>query len=447
MVVRISPIDRTIIHYGAITLVMPPDKSILHRLLFLGSLTTSSIQVPIPSPHSISHDIIASVLALESLGVPIDIGEREITIQGVGLHGYRAPTHVINCANSGTTARLLMGLLAGQPFESALTGDSSLSKRPMKRLADVLGTMGADIRTSYEGTLPVSIGGTNLHGDRILLPVASAQMKTAVLFAGVFADGVTMLREPAKSRDHTERMMEAFGWGIVPEGEITLQPDPIPSVPEEFRYVVPGDLSSAAFMIVAATLLRRRLILEGVSLNPSRTRFLEVLTLMGLELEAENVTEEWNEPRGNIIVYGDRRTSNLQPFHMDNRDVPLLIDELPVLMVLALFADGQSSIGGASELRVKEADRIALVARQFEAFGVECEELEDGIIIQGAPDQLLRSARIEHGGDHRLAMAFAITALFCDAPCAMSGAEAVAVSYPDFFQHLSQLAKQTVITE
>ncbi len=445
MIVRISPAEKTPPSDDPITLRMPPDKSILHRLLFLGSLTTSAIRIPILGPNSISHDIIATVLALESLGVPVDIGDHEINLQGVGLRGYRAPTHAINCANSGTTARLLMGLLAGQPFASTLTGDSSLSKRPMKRLADILSQMGAKIQAGTNGTLPVAMEGTHLHGANIILPVASAQMKTAALFAGMFADGITTIREPAKSRDHTERMMAAFGWAIEPEGEIRLRPDTTLQVPEEWEYEVPGDPSSAAFMIAASILLKHRLVIQDVSLNPSRTRFLELLTLMGVELEAENVTEEWNEPRGNLTVFGDRRAGTLQPFQIDGRDVPLLIDELPTLMVIALFAAGESSIRGASELRVKEADRIALVAWQFEAFGAEVEELEDGIIIQGEPERILKNARINHGGDHRLAMAFSLAALAADAPCELADAEAVAVSYPDYFEHLSRIVgKETI---
>ncbi|MHB8391955.1 MAG: 3-phosphoshikimate 1-carboxyvinyltransferase, partial [Acidobacteriaceae bacterium] len=385
-------------------------------------------------------DCIASVLALESLGVPVDVGACEINLQGVGRHGYRAPSHAIHCANSGTTARFLIGLLSGQEFVSTLTGDASLSKRPMKRLADVLSLMGAEIATSVDGIMPVAITGQPLHAAAIRLPVASAQMKTAVLLAGLFAEGVTTVREPTHSRDHTERMMAAFRFGIEPLGEISLDPLLAPDLPEEIVYPVPGDLSSAAFMIAAAALLKRRLTISGVSLNPSRTRFLEILTLMGLEVEADDVVEEWNEPRGTLAIYGDRVGATLQPFHIDGRDVPLLIDELPVLMMLALFADGESTIRGAGELRVKEADRIALVARQFEAFSADVEELEDGIIIQGKPERQLKAAPIHHGGDHRLAMAFSISSLFADGPCELSDAEVVSVSYPDFFKHLAQIA-------
>jgi 3-phosphoshikimate 1-carboxyvinyltransferase len=204
-------------------------------------------------------------------------------------------------------------------------------------------------------------------------------------------------------------------------------------------YDVPGDASCAAFLITAAVLLRKRLVIEGVSLNPSRTRFLEMLSLMGVELEASNIIEEWNEPRGNLTIYGDLRTNPLAPFHIDAEDVPLLIDELPILMVLALFADGESMIRGAAELRVKESDRLALTAKQFQAFGVEVEETQDGITIEGIPDRRLLNAPILHGGDHRLLMAFSIAALFCNSPSEIEDAEAAHVSYPDFFHHLQRL--------
>jgi 3-phosphoshikimate 1-carboxyvinyltransferase len=204
-------------------------------------------------------------------------------------------------------------------------------------------------------------------------------------------------------------------------------------------YDVPGDFSCAAFLIAAAVLLRKRLVIEGVSLNPSRTRFLDMLSLMGMELEAREIVEEWNEPRGNLTVYGDLRTVPLVPFQIDAEDVPLLIDELPILMVLALFADGESTISGAAELRVKESDRLALTAKQFHAFGAETEETQDGITIEGIPDRTLLNAPIVHGGDHRLLMAFSIAALFCNSASEIEDAEAAHVSYPEFFHHLQRL--------
>lgn len=418
---------------------MPPDKSILHRLLILGSLTTSHFKIPIASKETISDDVIATILALESLGVPIDIGEKEIELQGVGRHGLRAPTHAINCANSGTTARLMIGLLAGQEFNSVLTGDASLSRRPMKRLGDLLADMDAIIATDPRGTLPVEIAGQRLRGTSVMLPVASAQMKTAVMLAGLFAEGVTTVREPMQSRDHTERMMEAFGFGIEHENAIRIWPDKIGELEEEIVYDVPGDFSCAAFMIAAAVLLLKRVVISGVSLNPSRTRFLDILSLMGVELEAENVTEEWLEPRGDLTIYGDKITEPLHPFNIEGEEVPLLIDELPILLTLALFADGESTVRNAKELRVKESDRLAGIARQFHSFGVELEETEDGITIHGVPERQLWSAPIVHDGDHRLLMSFTIASLFSIHSTEVENIDAAEVSYPEFFHHLWRL--------
>lgn len=424
---------------------LPPDKSLLHRVLFIGSMTQSAFRIPIPSPQAISHDVVATVLALESLGVPVELFGDRIELQGVGRNGYRAPNHVVNCANSGTTARLMMGLLAGQRFNAALSGDDSLSKRPMKRLADQLRRMGAEIVTSMEGTLPVMVRGVHLKGAEIALPVASAQMKSALLIAGLLAEGTTTVHEPWQSRDHTERMLTAFGFGIDSEDlRTTIDPLVTSSIEDEIEYVVPGDISSAAFLVAAAALLGRDAVLKAVLLNPTRTRFLEILTLMGVELESLNVVENWQEPSGDLVVHGSR-TEVLQPFAIDAEDVPLLIDELPMLSVLAAFADGESVIRGASELRKKESDRIALVARQLREFGVSVDESEDGLTIHGEAGRTLKSCAVHHGGDHRLAMAFAVAALRAEHAVEIDEAEAVHVSYPDFFLHLQALAGNSAV--
>ena len=418
--------------------IMPPDKSILHRVLIIGSITRSAFRIPIPSIGAISHDVIATVLALESLGVPVELFPDHIALQGVGRGGHRTPTHVINCANSGTTARLLMGLLAGQSFNAALTGDESLSIRPMKRVANLLAEMGASIVTAPDGTLPVMINGKPLHGATIELPVASAQMKSAVLLAGLYAEGITTVSEPGQSRDHTERMFEAFGFAIdVSDEKISLNPELSAILEDEIEYRVPGDPSSAAFMAVAAVILHKQITISDVLLNPTRTRFLDVLTLMGVEIEARNVSETWGESRGDLFVNG--AIERLEPFHITEEDVPLLIDELPILAVLATFVDGESTMRGASELRHKESDRLKLTATQLKEFGVEVEEFEDGLTVHGMTGRRLTAAPIVHGGDHRLAMAFSIAALQCNEPVQIENAEIVGVSYPDFFTHLALL--------
>jgi 3-phosphoshikimate 1-carboxyvinyltransferase len=450
MTVRISPakidIDSSLSRdFSPIELSVPPDKSILHRLLLIGSLTKSAFRIPIESPRSISHDVIATMLAVESLGVPVEFSDAAIEMNGVGRRGFRMPTHSINCANSGTTARLLMGLLSGQQFESTLTGDASLVTRPMKRVADVLAKMGTSITTTNRGTLPVTISGRELNGAEIVLSVPSAQMKSAVLLAALFANGDTTIRGMIESRDHTERMLSAFGFGIDVGEEIVIHPEVTGDIDEEIEYKVPGDLSCAAFLFAAAILLRKRITVKNVGLNPSRTRFLDMLALMGVECEASNVVDEWNEPRGDVTIYGDRITEVLEPFNIGKDDVSLLIDELPILMALSIFANGESVIRGAGELRLKESDRISLVVKQFRAFGVEVEELEDGMIVQGVPDRRLSSAPIIHGGDHRLAMAFSIAGLFCESEITIEEAESVAISYPDFYSDLEKICGQKLI--
>jgi 3-phosphoshikimate 1-carboxyvinyltransferase len=439
MTIEIGPVE--ISRSAALeTFTLPPDKSLLHRVLFLGSMTHSAFRIPIPSPAEISHDVVASVLALESIGVPVELFARHIELQGVGRNGYRPPNHVINCANSGTTARLLMGLLAGQRFNAALSGDDSLSRRPMKRLADLLRKMGSEIVTSMEGTLPVMVRGMPLTGAAIELPVASAQMKSALLIAGLLAEHPTTVREPWQSRDHTERMLLAFGFGIEADGlETRIDPLVTSTLEDEIEYIVAGDISSAAFVAGAAVLLRRDVCLKGVLLNPTRTRFLDILTLMGVELESLNVVERWEEETGDLYVYGSR-CAGLHPFTIEAEDVPLLIDELPLLSILAVFADGESMISGAGELRRKESDRLGLVARQLAQFGVEVREEEDGLSIRGKLDHPIHVAPVDHGGDHRLAMAFALAALRSDRPVLIEDAEAVNISYPDFFEHLRLLA-------
>jgi 3-phosphoshikimate 1-carboxyvinyltransferase len=440
MTVDIHPVDRLASPGEAVEFVMPPDKSVFHRILFIGSLTQTAFTIPIPSPQAISHDIVATVLALESIGVPVELFPDRVELQGVGRFGYRMPTHLINCANSGTTARLLMGLLAGQQFNCALTGDDSLSVRPMKRLANLLSQLGAQLVTAPEGTLPLMINGRRLHGADVTLPVASAQMKSAILLAGLHAEGVTSVTEPSQSRDHTERMLEAFGFGLEwDEDRISIDPSVAPALDDEILYTVPGDISSAAFLIVAAVLLKRRITIRGVLINPTRSRFLDILTLMGVVMESTNITTQWGEDRGDLTVFADA-CDGLLPFSIDASDVPLLIDELPVLMILAAFAEGESAVHGAGELRHKESDRLGLTSRQLQAFGVEVLEHADGISIHGIADRQLHSCEVVHGSDHRLAMSFSIAALFCNDAVRIEESEAVSISYPEFYEHLATLA-------
>jgi 3-phosphoshikimate 1-carboxyvinyltransferase len=442
MIVEIAPFDGERIERETATLIMPPDKSVLHRLLIIGSLTTTSFTIPIEDPHLMSHDVIATVLALESVGVPVELFNSHIELQGVGLAGFKPSNHIINCANSGTTARLIMGLLAGLPFSSVLSGDDSLSRRPMKRLSNLLiEKMGADIITSPEGTLPAMIQGKDLYGATTELAVASAQMKSAILLAGIFAEGETKVKEPTQSRDHTEMMLEAFGYGVIydEQGYIAIEGKRPFVLEDEIVFDIPGDISSAAFMAVAAILLKTDVAIDGVLLNPTRTRFLDLLAVMGVEFESENVTEVWNEDRGTLKIYGSR-TEKLAPLHVTAEDASLLIDELPILGLLCCFAEGESVFEGVSELRVKESDRIKSLVDQLHEFGVQAEERPDGFTIHGIPDRTLSATQIRHAEDHRLAMTFTVAALFNDTVLRIEEAEVVKVSYPQFFEHLAQLA-------
>lgn len=443
MYVEIAPGSRTGISLPE-PFIMPPDKSILHRLLLIGSLTNTAFTIPIQDQHWMSHDVVATVLALESLGVPVELFQTHIELQGIGAKAFRTPTHIINCANSGTTARLLIGLLAGQNFSAILSGDDSLSRRPMARLSKLLvDQMGANIQTTPEGTLPAMIHGAPLHAATIELPVASAQMKTALLLAGMHAEGVTKISEPSQSRDHTECMLEAFGYGMVEEEQyITVEGQRPFALEEEIVYDLPGDPSSAAFIVAAALLLKQDVRIAGVSLNPTRTRFLDMLAVMGAEFESEEVREEWGEDRGTLILYGSK-LDKLTPVHITSEDASLLIDELPVLGLLAAFADGESHFEGVSELRVKESDRIHHLVAQFAEFGIAASERPDGFSVVGKPDRELSATKVAHVGDHRLAMTFSLAALFNDMLLRIEEAEVVSVSYPQFFEHLRIMAGES----
>ena len=422
-------------------ITLPPDKSIFHRLLIIGSLTNSRITIPITAIEDIPVDVISTILAMQSLGVPIELSRSEIELQGVGIGGYHAPKHQINCGNSGTTARLLMGLLAGQEFSSTLTGDRSLSARLMKRLSDLLnGELGADIATSPEGKMPLKINGKELHPGDILLPVASAQMKSAFLIAGLHIQGRVSVTEPHQSRNHTENMLSAFCADIHTVNTTTnlISPKPL-TLPEEFTYHVPGDISSAGFLIAAAILSRKNVTLSNVGLNPTRKRFLDILTASGLEIEVSHVKEEWNEISGTVEIFGADSTV-VKPLEIRPEDIPLLIDEIPLLAVIASFCNGQTIITNAGELRNKESDRISALVSNLKALGVNVSG-KRGWNCHFNGDQYFvpRGGTIEHYGDHRIAMALSVMALRSKEPVTISDASVVSISYPRFFEDLTLL--------
>jgi len=310
----------------------------------------------------------------------------------------------------------------------------------MKRLSDILvNKLGAEIKTSEGGTLPVTISGRPLKGGEITLAVASAQMKSAILLASLKASDTVKVSEPGQSRDHTERMLIAFGGDVeVEEDWITSNPIQSFTLKDEIEYNVPGDLSSAAFLIAAAILLKKNVTIERVLLNPTRTRFLEILTLMGVEFIQSDITMQWDEEVGTLTVYGEY-LQELTPFEIGKEDVPLLIDELPMLALIGAVANGESRISGARELRLKESDRLKGIAEQFQKFGIPVTEQEDGLIIFGNPNRKLHAAAIDHKGDHRLLMVFALAAFLADEPMELREAEVVKVSYPTFFSDLQQM--------
>jgi 3-phosphoshikimate 1-carboxyvinyltransferase len=381
-------------------------------------------------------DCIATLSCLETWGVPITRSTSRrglsVRIEGRGLGGFRAPRATLDCANSGTSMRLLAGLAAAHPFRSVLGGDESLSRRPMRRVIEPLARMGATIGAS-EGRPPLTIDGASLRAITHVPDVPSAQVKSAVLLAGLHADGRTSVREPAPTRDHTERALEAFGARVVRDG-LTVSVDGGQRL-RAIDAVIPGDISSSVFwLVLAAGTPDSDITIEEVGLNPSRSAVLEVLRRAGARIEASTEQNRSGEPIGSIRV----RSGDPRPFEVTPAEVPLMIDEIPALAALAAMRPGTTmTVRGAAELRVKESDRIAMLVRGLRAMGVEIEEYDDGFSIAGGPPT---GGEVDAVGDHRLAMAFAIAGTAARAPVSIQAADSVAVSYPGFFAELERLA-------
>lgn len=402
---------------------VPGDKSISHRALMFGALARGRTEV---SGFLEGEDCLSTMRAVAQLGVRVERpAPGEVIVDGVGLHGLQAPRVALDMGNAGTAMRLFMGILAAQPFDSQLVGDASLMRRPMERVATPLRAMGAQIETA-EGRPPVRIrGGQALHGIRYEMPVASAQVKSAVLLAGLRAAGETTVVEPAVTRDHTERMLQSFGVAVrARDGVVSLTaPDDLQAA----RIRVPGDISSAAFFLVAACLgARRPFLVRDVGVNPTRTGILEMLALMGADIRLFNHRTWGMEPVADIEV----RPSTLRGVRVPERLVPLAIDEFPAFFIAAAAAEGETLVTGAEELRVKESDRIAAMARGLEAIGVTHEVLPDGLRIQGG--RPFRGGTIDSRGDHRIAMAFAVASLRATAPLEILDVDNVATSFPGF---------------
>jgi len=402
---------------------VPGDKSISHRSIMLGSLADGVTEV---TGFLEGEDSLATLRAFRALGVAIEgpVAGR-VTIHGVGMHGLRAPGAPLDLGNSGTSMRLLTGLLAGHGVAVTLTGDSSLSGRPMKRVIEPLTRMGAFIGATEEGTAPLTIAANQpLKGIDYLLPMASAQVKSAVLLAGLYATGETSVTEPAPTRDHTERMLEGFGYSLQREGPRVsligggrLKATPID---------VPADISSAAFFLVGASIAEgSELLLEHVGINPTRDGVITILRLMGADIELANERLVGGEPVADIRV----RSSHLKGIEIPEHLVPLAIDEFPAIFIAAACAEGTTTLTGAAELRVKESDRIQVMAEGLQVLGIKADPTPDGIRITGG---LLEGGRVESHGDHRIAMAFAMAALRASKTIEILDCANVNTSFPGF---------------
>jgi 3-phosphoshikimate 1-carboxyvinyltransferase len=416
---------------------VPGDKSIAHRAILLAGLASGRSVI---KGGALGEDNIATLGALRAMGVGATETEGEITVDGVGLSGLRAPEAPIDCGNSGTTMRLLAGVLAAQRFRAELIGDASLSRRPMARVANPLRLRGAriegkiDPKKPGEITAPLVIG--PLPEPHVLsaleyeMPIASAQVKSAILLSGLWADGATYVKEPTVSRDHTERMLAALGVPLRASGAIVeLDGRKWSGKLPAFSIEVPGDLSAAAFLITAAQIVAgSRVDVRRVGLNPTRTGLLEILAEMGGAVEVEAKGDELGEPIGVVRA----ASAQLKAVRTGGERVTRAIDEVPILCALAARAAGKTEIADAAELRVKESDRLAAMASVLAAFGVPCEEKRDGLVIEGVPDRPLKAAVVSSRGDHRIAMTAAVLGLVADGPTRVRDVASIATSFPRF---------------
>lgn len=417
---------------------VPGDKSISHRSIMLGSLAEGTTQV---SGFLQGEDCLCTLQAFRNMGVQIEgpSDDGKVTIQGVGLQGLKAPSTDLDMGNSGTSMRLMSGLMSGQAFDVCMTGDSSLSKRPMKRVTVPLAQMGARIDATAQGTPPLRVhGGSQLKGIHYDMPMASAQVKSALLLAGLYAEGETSVTEPAPTRDHTERMLRGFGYTVKTEGNrISLVGG---GKLTATAIDVPSDISSAAFFMVGASIAEGSdLIIEHVGMNPTRTGVIEILRLMGANLELLNPREVGGEPVADIRV----RSAPLKGIRIPEALVPLAIDEFPVLFVAAACADGQTVLTGAEELRVKESDRIQVMADGLIACGIKAQPTPDGIIIQGGA---MTGGVVTSHNDHRIAMSFSIAGLGASTPMLINDCATVNTSFPGFVK-LAQQAGLGISTD
>lgn len=415
---------------GEIT--VPGDKSISHRSIMLGSIASGVTEV-----HGFLNgaDCISSMNCFRQMGVDIDYDGSIVTIHGNGLHGLKAPADTLDVGNSGTTTRLMSGILAAQNFSSRVIGDDSICRRPMKRIITPLAMMGADI-TSERGNdcAPLIINGRKLKGIHYDSPVASAQVKSCVLLAGLYADGETSVTEPYVSRNHTELMLNAFGGSCTTLGTTaTVTSDPVLTGQ---KIIVPGDISSAAYFLVAGLIAENsEITIKNVGINPTRDGIIDVIKMMGGDITFANVNADSGEPTADITV----KTSSLKGCVIEGDIIPKLIDEIPVIAILACFAEGETVIKDAAELKVKESNRIDVMVNNLSAMGADITGTDDGMIIRGGKP--LHSAVIHSKKDHRIAMSFAVAAMCAEGETEILDADCVNISYPDFYRDLENLQK------
>ncbi|EJR55670.1 3-phosphoshikimate 1-carboxyvinyltransferase [Bacillus cereus VD107] len=411
-------------------IVVPGDKSISHRAVMFGAIAEGTTRV---SNFLLGEDCLSTIACFQKLGVKIEQSGNDVTIYGKGLENLQEPKEVLDVGNSGTTIRLMLGILSNTPFHSTIIGDESIGKRPMKRVTDPLSKMHAQIDGRENGQYtPLSIRGGRVEGIHYHAPVASAQVKSAVLLAGLQGEGVTTVTEPMQSRDHTERMLRAFGCTVeVNERTVSLQGG---QQLKGTEIKVPGDISSAAFFLVAGAIVQNsKLVLKNVGLNPTRTGILDVLTKMGARISIDNIRNEEFEPCGDITI----ETSKLKGIEIGGSLIPRLIDEIPVIALLATQAEGITVIKDAEELKVKETNRIDTVVDELGKLGAKIEATPDGMIIYGK--QNLKGNTVNSHGDHRIGMMLAIASCIVDGEVKIENSDAVAVSYPNFFEQLAAL--------
>ena len=407
---------------------VPGDKSISHRAVMLGSLANGVTEI---SGFLKGADCLSTIDCFRKMGIDIDINGENVTVHGNGLRGLKKPDEMLYTGNSGTTTRLLCGILAGQNFDTSITGDASIQKRPMGRVVQPLSMMGAKIENEY---CPLYITGTKLHGIDYKMPVASAQVKTAIILAGLYADGETVIHEIEKSRDHTELMLSAMGADLTVDNlDITVKPtNDLTAVNVD----VPGDISSAAFFLVLGAIMpNSQITVTNVGINPTRTGIINVLKDMGADITLENVHTSAGETVADITV----RSSSLKGTTVGGDIIPRLIDELPIIAVAAVFADGQTVIKDAQELKVKETNRIRAVVDEFNKCGIAITETDDGMIINGGKS--IHGADFKTYGDHRMAMSLTVLAQLADGESTLDDSDCACVSYPTFFDDFYQLGK------